>query len=76
MQTKIESIPGMFVASLPCARLPNSFPNVLLYVCASSGSLTIFLSFVIDSLVSGWMSGALKWSPVPGRIVWLGMVGF
>ena len=22
------------------------------------------------------MSGALKWSPVPGRIVWLGMVGF
>ncbi len=62
----MELVPGVFVASSPWARLPNSLPKAHSQVWFNSGLETSFLYFVIDLPVTGWVTGAQKWSHMHG----------
>ena len=76
--TKIESVPGVLVTLSPWARFPNSFPKARDHVVAVIGSSMSFLYLVIDSPVTGCMTGAQKcshnhgmaWDVVRGAYVW------
>ena len=60
--TNIESVPGVLVAASPWARLPNSFPNARDHIRRVIGSSINFLYLVMDSPVTGCMTGAQKCS--------------
>ena len=60
--TNIESVPGVFVVASPWARLPNSFPNARDHIRCVIGSSINFLYLVMDSPVTGCMTGAQKCS--------------
>ena len=58
----IESVPSVLVAASPWARLPNSFPNARDHIRLVMGSSINFLYLVMDSPVTGCMTGAQKCS--------------
>ena len=60
----MELVPGVFMASSPCARLPTSFPKSLAHESCRSGSACSFLYCEMDSPVTGWMTGAQNGSQV------------
>lgn len=66
VSTTMASVPGVLVTSSPCARFPNSFPKARDHVCDRTGSVRSFLYLVIDSPVTGCMTGAQKCSHVHG----------
>ena len=62
----MELVPGVFVASSPCAKFLDSLLKARDRVCVMSGSVTSFLYFVMDSPMVGWMTGAQKCLHVHG----------
>ena len=53
VSTKIESVPGVFVFSSPCAMLPNSLPSAVAQMSRMTGSRWSFLYCVMTSPVTG-----------------------
>ena len=56
----MEFLPYVLVFVLPCARFPNSFPNVAIQIYLVVGSLINVLYFKIVSPLIGYTTGTAK----------------
>ena len=60
--TKSDSVPAVFIFSLPCAKFSHSFPRAVVQVYFVTGSLAKIWYFEIVSPETGWTTWAQKCS--------------
>ena len=66
-------VPFVSVLLSPWAKLPDSFPNVVIQTSFRRGFLASFWYLVISSPVVGWMVGLKRCSRSGTAVVWVGI---